>query len=105
MLKNSSKQQLELQYIYYFLRCRHKENAGFGDDAELSHTAENYKEKLGLLASGTSDNLPLACDHFQLQYATDLRTMAESLPTHAYEEGWWRRRMKKVKKDVLSEEI
>ncbi len=75
--------RLLLQYIYYFLRCRHKENAGFGDDAELSQAAENCKEKLGLLASGTSDNLPLAYDHFQLQYADDLRTMEESLPTHA----------------------
>jgi hypothetical protein len=69
--------------VYYFLRCRHKENAGFGDDAELSQAAENCKEKLRLLASGTSDDLPLACDHFQLQYAPDLRTVAESLPTHA----------------------
>jgi len=36
-----------------------------------------------LLASGTSDDLPLACDHFQLQYAADLRTVVESLSTHA----------------------
>jgi hypothetical protein len=65
------------------LRCRHKENAGFGDDAELSQAADNYKEKLKLLASGTSDNLSRACDHFHLQYTTDLKTMVESLAIHA----------------------
>jgi len=69
--------------VPYFLRCRHKENTGFGDDAELSQAAENCKEKLWLLASGTSDDLSRACDHFHLQYAADLRTMAESLATHA----------------------
>ncbi len=56
---------------------------GFGDDVELSQAAENYKEKLRLLASGTSDDLSRACDHFYLQYIIDLRTMAESLATHA----------------------
>jgi hypothetical protein len=69
--------------ISYFLRCRHKENASFGDDAELSQAAENYKKKLRLLVSETSDDLSRACDHFHLQYATNLRTMAESLATHA----------------------
>jgi hypothetical protein len=52
--------------VQYFLRCRHKENAGFGDDVELSQAAENCKEKLKLFGSGTSDNLSHACDHFHL---------------------------------------
>ncbi len=56
---------------------------GFGDDARLSQAVENCKEKLKLLGSGTSDDLFRACDHFHLQYATDLRTMAESLAIHA----------------------
>ncbi len=65
------------------MRCRHKENASFRDDAELSQAVENYKEKLRLLASKTSDNLSRAYDHFHLQHVADLRTMVESLATHA----------------------
>ncbi len=51
-----------------FLRCKHKENAGFGDDAELSQAAENCKEKLRLFASGTSGDLSRACDHRVIRY-------------------------------------
>jgi hypothetical protein len=39
---------------------------GFGDDAELSQVAENYKEKLRLFINGTSDDLSRAYDHFHL---------------------------------------
>jgi len=39
---------------------------GFGDDVELSQVVENYKEKLRLLASRTSDDLSRAYDHFHL---------------------------------------
>ncbi len=79
--RTTASSNLSYSTVYYFLGCRHKENAGFGDDAELSQAAENCKEKHRLLASGTSDDLPLACDHFE--YAADLKTVAESLPTHA----------------------
>ncbi len=81
--RTASSSNLSYSIVYYFLRCKHKENAGFGDDAELSQAAENCKEKHRLFASGTSDDLPLACDHFELEYAADLRTVAESLPTNA----------------------
>ncbi len=56
---------------------------GFGDDAELSQAVENCKEKLRLFANETSDDLSRACNHFHLQYVVDLRTMVESLATHA----------------------
>ncbi len=69
-------------YNTIFLRCRHKENASFGDDVESSQVAKNCKEKLMLLASGTSDDLSRAYDHFHLQYVVNLRTMVESLATH-----------------------
>jgi hypothetical protein len=44
----------------------HKENASFGDDAELSQVIENYKEKLRLFISEISDNMSGAYDHFHL---------------------------------------